>query len=503
MQHIKFFRILLLVLIVLAVCTAAYADSRFSQVSCLEVRVLTDENQITCREQTSKDLSGYFYFKNEPAAVDRESRTIYISQNISGSTRFQDLEGNLTLAYKDFRLYFAPDPCFDDLKAAIAENHRFRLLAADPEGNYAEYAVVFTSLPVLRLDTLSTDEAERYIFGNICLWTPDDPDQLRYSVKTSSAEWHVRGATSAYMPKTPYKLNLKTSKQENRALSLLGLGKDDDWILNAMYLDDTKLKERLFIALWNDMVADTPYNLPMSNGEYIELVINQEYKGVFLLQRRIDSKYLELPANSILVKGMDIQRQELIQENYEIVSSPFHDADTFSILYGMWEGDYSGYDINNFVDISLFLHFTSAPDNTTPKNMFYVLNPADSGYRVTLIPWDTDMSLGVTWTDGFTYDYEKSLTSTVRRMEYDAMLELHPDLNERMAARWQELRETVLSEENILSHLTRLETQLAESGVPVRESQKWGEFYGGSDAVENLYRFIREKLPLMDKFYAQ
>lgn len=503
MQHIKFFRILLLVLIVLAVCTAAFADSRFSQVSCLEVRVLTDENQITCREQTSKDLSGYFYFKNEPAAVDRESRTIYISQNISDSTRFQDLEGNLTLAYKDFRLYFAPDPCFDDLKAAMAENHRFRLLAADPEGNYAEYAVVFTSLPVLRMDVQTRDQNENNLFGNICLWAPDDPDQLRYSVKTSSAEWHVRGATSAKRPKKPYKLTLKTSKQENRALSLLGLGKDDDWILNAMYQDDTDLKEPMFINLWNEMASDTSYNYPMSSGEYVEVVIDQEYQGVYLLQRRIDKKYLS-SSESILFKGKSSNNKlDRVDENYEIISSSFNEADTYALLYRIWEGNCTFYDIANFIDINLFLHFASAKDNTLYKNIFYIFAPTSSGYAVTLIPWDTDMSFGTIWTTDFAYDYEESLHSIPRRMEYDAMLELHPDLNERMAARWQELRETVLSEENILSHLTRLETQLAESGVPVRESQKWGEFYGGSDTVENLYRFIREKLPLMDEFYAQ
>ena len=502
MSHMKIVRVSLLLIIALIICMADYTSVQFSQVSCLEVMVLSDEDEVNCRELTDIDLSTSFLFKSEPAAVDQKSRTIYISQRISENMHFQDLEGALTLAYKDFRLYFAPDPNFSDLKSAIANGHRFRLLAVNPDGKYIEYYVVFTALPVIHLFEHTSGNGWNFT-GNFCLWTPDDPEHLRYSVKTSSAAWHVRGGATTVMPKKSWKLTL-TSKGASSGLSLLGLGKDDDWILNGMSLDDTALKEQLFMMLWNQMASETPYDYPMSTGEYVEVIVNQEYQGIYLLQRRIDNRYLDLPADSILVKGLKTHKLEEIQNNYEIVHSPFSDEDTYPLLEDIWNGDCSMFDIDNFVDVSLFLHFASATDNSYIKNIFYVLNNTPSGYALSLIPWDTDMSFGVVWGDGgFSYNYERSMDRVARRMEFDSMAEIHPDLYNRLASRWQELRKTVLSEENILSELSRLEAQLADSSVPVRESQRWDKYYGGNDTVENLYRYIHEKLPLIDAYYAQ
>jgi len=49
---------------------------------------------------------------------------------------------------------------------------------------------------------------------------------------------------------------------------MVGLGSDDDWILYPMILDDTKLKEQLFIQLWNRRADQVDWNVPMSKGEY-------------------------------------------------------------------------------------------------------------------------------------------------------------------------------------------------------------------------------------------
>ena len=504
MKDIRFFRVFLLVLILAVIFTIAYTSSQFDQISCMEVPVLSDADTPSLMQKIDTNLSGYFFFKGEPAAVDWQTGTIYISQKIDQNTRYQDLDGSLSLAYQDFSLYFLPDPCFSDLQSAMAANHPFRLLAVNPAGDYAEYNVIFTSFPIINLTEDGTGNGDKLSphSGKFCLWTSDDPEQPRYSVTTSLAKWHVRGMTSASISKKPWKLTL-TNHQAPIKLSLLGLGKDDDWILNPMNLDDTLLKEQLFMKLWNQLAAET-YNYPMSSGEYVEVIINREYRGVYLMQRRIDQNYLELPTEGILFKGINNSLQATVQDTYELIYSPLDTEESYALLDNIWNRDYSMYDVNNFIDVNLFLHFAAAPDNAVyPKNMYYFFNPTASGYAVTLIPWDTDMSFGVVWEDGFVYNYEDSINRVTRRMEYRGMQELHPDLDDRMAARWQELRNGVLSEENILSVLSELEASLLKNGASVRDSQKWGNYYGGSDTVNSLYRYIREKLPLMDAFYAQ
>ena len=111
------------------------------------------------------------------------------------------------------------------------------------------------------------------------------------------------------------------------------------------------------------------------------------------------------------------------------------------------------------------------------------------------------MSFGVIWTNTFVYDYNKSLNHIARRMEFEQMQVLHPDLDSRMSQRWKQLRQGVLSEENIISQLAQLESLLAANGMPKRDLQRWGSYYGGEDRTENIYRYIKEKLVLMDEYY--
>ena len=71
------------------------------------------------------------------------------------------------------------------------------------------------------------------------------------------------------------------------------MGSDDDWILNPMSLDDFKVKENLLMTLWNELAQENDWDVRMSTGNYCEIVMNGRYRGLYLLQRRIDRKYLK------------------------------------------------------------------------------------------------------------------------------------------------------------------------------------------------------------------
>lgn len=406
-----------------------------------------------------------------------------------------------------YRLYFLPDACFSDLAAAVADGHEFQLLVTNGSHQYMEYAVVFTTLPVMRIDgspSYVNEDGREVSDGKMCLWTPLDPDLGRSSVKSSELEWHIRGISSAGLNKSPWKLSLKKNNNQNRNLSLAGLGADDDWILNPMNMDDTKLKEKLFMDLWNKMAEQTDWDLKMSSGEYVEVVMNHDYRGVYLLQRRVDEKYLSLAKNDILLKGRQTWEMAPPQNMYEIISSPLDDVDTYALMEGLCNGeDYSIIQPDNYIDVNLFIQYASAADNSGVKNMFYALRCQDRSYTLCMIPWDTDMAFGVTWQDGFVYDYDKSIEEIFSRWELAAMQEWYPELNARSAARWNFLRGNVLSTENVLSVLQHAESQLESSGARLRDKQRWGEFYSGADTVQMLSRYAEEKLLRLDAYYAQ
>ena len=474
---------------------------------CLEVEILSGQEDAWLQEYVYKDYSNYLLYNGQRAPVDVQTSTIYIAQDIGPDTKAEDLLGSLKISSSRHRLAFAPDEAFRNLAQAVSDNHCFRLYVTDHSGEYMEYNVVFTTLPVLRIDGefFEYDQKDREVNkGNLCLWTPKDPDSGHYSVKESNVHWHIRGGSTSYQPKTPWKLALKKKSGTNKNMSMVGLGSDDDWILNPMVLDDTKLKEHLFMQLWNQLAAETDWNPRMSSGQYVEVVMNQNYQGVYLLQRRIDKKYLNLGSEDILLKGQSVWEAATAADAYEIVSSPLNEQDTFAQIQGFFDGsDPSILRQENYLDVVLFLQYASAVDNLGYKNMFFNLRKENDGYRLYMIPWDTDVSWGVVWNEGFAYDYLDSLECAVYRDDFETIANYDPDLFSRLIQRWKTLRAGVLSEENVSATFQAAFNQLTRCGVLERDLQQWGQFYHGEDTAARLEQFLEEKLLWLDNHYSQ
>jgi hypothetical protein len=110
------------------------------------------------------------------------------------------------------------------------------------------------------------------------------------------------------------------------------------------------------------------------------------------------------------------------------------------------------------------------------KNIFYLLRKTENGYRMYLLPWDTDMSWGTVWRDeagGFVYDFEASRQNVTLRQEYEWMQTFHPNLDQQMAKRWQELRKDLLTMENVTATIGELaisDLQAAVNGLKTLET---------------------------------
>lgn len=473
----------------------------------LGVPVATEAELAALGGYRNADYSSVLLFGGAPVPVDRESATIYLSQSVTADTTCADLRGALELNFERGRLYFAPDPAFENLAAAMAEGHGFRLLVADDKsGTYMEYKVVLTSLPVLRLEggfSHFDKDGESALTGQLSLLTADDPDEGGYTVKSSRATWHLRGATTSRQPKKSWKIDLIDNDRANVEMAFPGLGTDDDWVLNSMSLDDTRMKEKLAMDTWNGLAAETPRSDNMSVGRYIEVVINGEYCGVYLLQRRIDENYLGLAEDAVLLKGLNTWAALKPSDGYEIEYSPLSEKETYALIED-WatQRDCSVAAVDNFMDVCLFLQWGSMQDNTSFNNIYYVLQPEANGYGMYMVPWDTDYAMGVLWVnDFFGYDIETSLQIHAHRVEYDAMKQVEPELDRKMAQRWFELRESVFSEEQLLERLKGYRSALECSGAFARDRAAWGEFYGGQDSFDNLCLYFERRLERLDGYY--
>lgn len=94
----------------------------------------------------------------------------------------------------------------------------------------------------------------------------------------------IRGSSSQLLPKKGYGLTtLKADNASNNNVNLLGMPSENDWILNGIAYDPSLIRDYL------------SYNLSRQIGNYAtqtaycELLINGEYKGLYIMQEKIKS----------------------------------------------------------------------------------------------------------------------------------------------------------------------------------------------------------------------
>lgn len=157
---------------------------------------------------------------------DIEQNMLLIPQNMSEAS----ITGTLEAA--DGELYFLEDENLQDKALAMSENKVFRLFWIREEQCWM-YNVYFTGMPVINIVT-NTNEQQAENFGE---QTPStgvmeihDPYHSTLQMQSAECSWHRRGSTTLQYEKASYKLTLTEEK-----LSLLGMRKDDDWILHALY----------------------------------------------------------------------------------------------------------------------------------------------------------------------------------------------------------------------------------------------------------------------------
>ena len=122
--------------------------------------------------ETDYDYSQNIYFNNNRCAVDRTTKTVYISQDIDESSTNKSLSGKLELKIPGYFMYFIDNGTFDNLDLTVSAGGTLRLIIVNPLNQYTEYKVVLTTLPVILLEGEEShlDEDGRAVnFGKICI----------------------------------------------------------------------------------------------------------------------------------------------------------------------------------------------------------------------------------------------------------------------------------------------------------------------------------------------
>ena len=360
----------------------------------------------------------------------------------------------------------------------------------------------------------------------------------------------IRGAGAQRYEKKAYSFKLKDRlTNENLDAQLLGMREDQSWILDAMWLDCAKMRNRVCFDIWNDLhtlyyIDEEPKAVGATHGYPVEMFLDGTYHGLYILSDRIDRKQLKLKKKGgYLYKGGEWTDECKLQG----VTSPY---DNSRLEWNGFESDYPDeigdvefkylsdfirffsnspqeefaanleerLDISSLVDYFIFINLLMAYDNTG-RNIFWGIYDvkATSVPKFIIQPWDLDGTLGRTW-DAIKLDPEKGLGFdnglTLRNdanskyfRPFERIMDENPNnIKQRIYERFMEVKDKALSPDNMAKKVDYYKRQLLESGALERDRQKWSGkwMYGYADPNEEaefMKSWYKARLEYLERMF--
>lgn len=478
-------------------------------------------------------------FEGEALPYDAESRTFYLPVDM------EDEEWEVgsfagTFGDSGADLLFAENYKETDKKSAVAEGRAYTFLAVTNKG-YGEYSLVFTGLPMITFTGTGypADDGSQMFLLRVY-----DTEHDAGWVTECYTQARLRGNTSLNYEKKSLRLYLKELKKdgtfEKTNENLLGLRNDDDWILNGLYADNTRIRDQLCIDLWNEAgAADNPYGQNFgTQSAMVEVMIGNGYQGIYDLMVPIDGKQLGIDAVSDQLAAGETIVERIYKKKY---TAPWNASDFIGGLPDESVIDYRGgfylkgdtvlqneeewrplyevaalleaddeafgtgitevVDQRNIIDNWLFFQAIAGFDNEN-KNIYYVARNRGGSYYGYFIPWDMNLSFGAVYEENEYYCRENGavVTEIVNWQPGQRMIEVNADDSRALAAAvWKEWRQGVFSDEALQARIGELEHRVKDSGAFNRENIRWPDGSQDED-FSFLYEFAGERMEVIDDY---
>lgn len=369
-----------------------------------------------------------------------------------------------------------------------------------------------------------------FAVGNI---EPDSPTRTEMEFSPYGGEsfkaWagiKLRGASSLVLfPKKSFHFELwqDSASTEERKESLFGMRKDGDWNLMSLFNEPLRSNNVAALSLWRDMGNEA------FETRLVDVFRDQEYLGVFALEEPLDKKQLDLDdATGLLYKAVGVPSDSRPLEVDSSASgySLLPDYDSAQRAWSGFEQEYpespqwgplyewisfvrqstdeefrQGYaqrvQIDNVMDYFIFVNALEIWDNVS-KNYFIARKKERGPFY--MVPWDLDGSFSNSWNGEYEDDAQVFLTNDLLdRIRFDST---SGGLSERLQARWEQLRQGVLSQAALDSCFQAPYHYMARNGVYRRESLAWPEFVADPAVLTRTSAWLARRLVFLDSAFA-
>lgn len=364
----------------------------------------------------------------------------------------------------------------------------------------------------------------------------------------------VRGNSSSYYDKKSLALELRNKNtSETIDKAFLNMRSDDDWILDAMYMEQLRMRNRVSHDIWLDMhkphyASKEPKALSTNRGEMAEMFYNGEYMGIYCISEKVDRKQLDLNKTTGAMYKGESWDEECILKNSMGYDVPYDDFFSgwqiqhptepnnwepfLDFLQFAIESDFKGAAstfakgitdrvvMDNMVDFLLHLNIVNGTDNTG-RNTFLSVYDTNSKTgeesKFFYTPWDLDATFGTDWLyqqvdpDLFLGLQDVDVPSERTYGNFMLMKIAKYDIGgfgAKIKKRWAELRADKASERKIIERFEYYYDILNTSGAYSREYNRWGNnyqqtFYVSYDPrreMEYLKSWIPQHLRYVDSY---
>ena len=400
-------------------------------------------------------------------------------------------------------------------------------------------SIVFSTILIytyiLNSPVISSDHPKIYITCDTDLLSNDKSINCTFEVDSYdsndvvapiNSKIRIRGSGAGKganaWPKKGYRIELSEPK------SILGMRKDDDWILFAMYMDYPRTRIKMSMDLWRSLDSTDPTAI-LPDSEYVTVYLNGEFQGLYLLAEKDDRRLF----------GLDDAQNNI---NSSLIFQ-YRYPDAFGEYYAEnWDQDWPNEDDNIFImdqimiDLIKFIHNTSDDEFFDPetgifsifnklnlidfyiynyfilhqdfwnKNFYVVRNTYPN--RFFLIPWDFDRSFGqYIWSSS---DANKNQEAEIRsKSEFFDRLIGNSGFMNACYSRWKFLRDELWTNEFLFDMLTEIYEDI--EGIVILDTQMWNPYPTITDneknsnqvneSIRELYEWISDRLNFCDSYF--
>ena len=372
------------------------------------------------------------------------------------------------------------------------------------------YQFVETGLPILTMESIREEQNDTDTLALVKAY------DMKNKVSEQMLDYGTRGGSSIIFEKKSY--NLKPIK--DLPIEILGLPANNKYVLDSMYEDEYRMRDVLswdICSQFQGEMEDQSFH-NCTDMIYVELFIDDEYQGLYGLQDynneyklgfdRKDGTIYEttdwdFPGDktaepgkkkwdSVELKYNDLEYSKRWDAMIELVDiMNIEEPSEFTKKANEF------FDLDQYMNHYLMLEVIMARDNQW-KNTFY---SKATDEPMTISPWDLDMTFASKFTgkEPFLYITDYELNESILDFRVDPKYPLQKLFNEHesfavdTANRYFELRDSILSKENLTKTIDQYNDLIRDSGAFSRDDERWPN---GPKITEGKEEFISE---FMDK----